>query len=79
MKTSTTTWVLLSGVVAVTGRWSQGKTLDPTMVIAVFFLALMLAIFEEVSEELAQAFALLILISFTFAYAPDILKRLKLK
>lgn len=64
--------ILLSGAIVVAGRWTQGKGLDVPSVIALFFLAVMIAGLSEIDNDLGRAFALLMLIAVTYAYGRDI-------
>lgn len=64
--------VLLSGAIVVAGRWTQGKGIDLPGVVALFFLAGMIAILSEVNQDIGRAFAALLLIAVVYTYGRDI-------
>lgn len=66
------------GVIAVVGRWSQGKHLDIKIAIGFGVLAMTVAAFNESYPELTGKFMLIILITALFTYGPDIFKRMGL-
>lgn len=67
---------VLTGVIVVLGRWSEGKTVEIKTVIAVTILALFLSLMEQGNAKLANGFALLIIIAATMRYAIPITKKL---
>lgn len=73
---NTTNWLLLAGAITVAGKWSRGEDISPKTVIAIVFLALFVAVMGEVDEDLASAFAALILVAVLLANGDDIIKRL---
>lgn len=72
-----TTWMVLSGVVVVAGRWSRGKGVDAGGIVGLFLLALMLTILSSVDEDFANGMAILVLIAVSYEYLPDILKSVR--
>lgn len=74
---NTSNWLILTGMVVIAGRWSRGESLDVRAVVALFVLALAVTMFSTVDNELANAVAILILMSTSYAYLPDILSKIK--
>lgn len=72
---NTTNAVVLTAFLVVAGRWSQGKPLDIRVAVGGAGLALFLAAINTADEGLATKFAVLILISAAFLYAPAIAKK----
>jgi len=60
---NTTSLLLLSGAVIVSGHWARGESISPKIVIAIVFLALMVGILGEIDQDIANAFTVLILIA----------------
>lgn len=73
---NTTNWLILAGAIVVAGKWSRGEDISPKTVIAIVFLALMIAVMGEVDDDIAKAFAALILVAVLLANGDDIIKRL---
>lgn len=63
---------LLTGLVAVIGRWSQDKGVDVPSVIGFVFVAIMLSVIQSVNEKVARAIAWLLLLSVALIYVPDV-------
>ena len=63
---------LLTGLVAVIGRWSQDKGVDVPSVIGFVFVAVMLSIIQGANEKVARAIAWLLLLSVALIYVPDV-------
>jgi hypothetical protein len=63
---------VLTAVIAMLGRWSKNKKTDIRFVIQMSVIALGLALTNEMNEELARKFALLIVVVAAFTYAQPI-------
>lgn len=74
----TTTSTLLAGSLVVVGRWVQDKPVNARIIIGIVGSALFLSLIGQADQELARAFGGIVLITATFAYAPDILKKVGL-
>ncbi len=61
--------VFTAGIVTA-GEWADGRKLSPRFLIGGTFLAVALAGISEISEEVASAFASLILLVVCFRYVP---------
>lgn len=66
---SVTAAMFWTGVAVVGGKWTQNKGLDLKAGVAVIFLTMMLMGLSSVNEDLASAFATLILIGAVLFYA----------
>lgn len=62
-------------LIAVAGRWSQGKPLDIKVAIGFGVLAMFVAAFNESYPALVSKFVIVILITAIFMYGPDIFKK----
>ncbi len=58
-----------------TGRWAEGKTIDGKVIIGTEFLTVGLAALGEMSPDLAQNFALLILVVAALRYVIPIVSK----
>lgn len=65
---------LITGVMVVAGKWSEGKTPNIDNAIGVGGIAIGLALMEQANEKLATSFAWLIVLSVTIVYFPKIVK-----
>lgn len=74
----TTSAIVVTGLLAVAGRWAQDKPLDVKVVVGIAVASLFLAFMAEVNEPLAQGFGILIVTVAAFTYLPDIAKKLGL-
>lgn len=59
---NTTTSALTGGAFVILGHWSRGKDLNAGIIIDVLFLAVMLALLNQINPSLAQKFGVLYLI-----------------
>lgn len=64
--------VLLTGMVWVAGRWSEGKNLTEAFAIGAFFVILGLSILNMMNDTLALTFAVLLLITAVIRYGISI-------
>jgi hypothetical protein len=78
MNDDNTTWIVLAGAIVIIGKWSQGKGMDAPAVIALAFLALMVAIMGNIDATLARYLTILILIVAVITYGPKIISKLGL-
>ena len=62
---NTTSSTMLSGALVVAGRWSEGKSVSPRVVVGVVVLVVILS---AMPDEIAKPFAMLILIAALFRY-----------
>lgn len=65
---------LLTGVIVVAGKWSEGKTPNIDNGIGVAGIAIGLALMDQANSKLATSFAWLIVLSVTIVYLPKIVK-----
>lgn len=63
-----TTAAVATGVVVITGRWAKKEKFDVKIVLAVTFLALMLALLSEGNPKLGGQFGTLILVGAVLFY-----------
>lgn len=75
---SSTNSLALTGLLVVIGRWAKGEKLEPRVFIAFAFIVLAMLVLTETNERFGNAFALLVLVGATFAYAPAIVRKLGL-
>jgi hypothetical protein len=76
---NTTTSVLLTMAIVIGGRWAQGETIHPRIVVGVLGSAVFLSLIGEFYDAgLAKMFGVMILLTAVFAYLPDITKKLGL-
>lgn len=68
------TAALVTGVLIVAGKWSDGKSPNMDNAVGVAGIAVGLALMEQASEKLASAFAWLIVLTVAFVYFPKIVK-----
>lgn len=68
----TTTVIVVTGIVLVAGRWSEGKSLTDSFGVGAFVVLLGIAIMNAMSETLALAFSVLILITSLLRYGLSI-------
>ncbi len=71
---STTTAVVMTAALAVTGAWVKDKSLSIRLAVGIGGVALFLAVIAEADAKLAQQLGVLILIGAVFVYGPDIVK-----
>lgn len=69
---NTTNAVVMTGGLAVLGRWSEGDGVDVRLMVAIVILALMLSSFPE---KIAQPLAYLMLAAVLFKYGPAIIDK----
>lgn len=63
---------VLTATTVTVGQWSAGEPLTPRYIVGGAFLAISLAVLNEMSEKLAAQFALLILVVTAFRWGPAI-------
>lgn len=73
-----TTAVVGTGVLMLAGTFAEDKKFDAKKVVALGFIAMMLAVFNEANPKLTGQFSLLLLVAAMFRYGPAIFKGLKL-
>ncbi len=65
---------LVAGALVIGGKWSQDKAPNIDNAVGIAGIAIGLALIEQASERLANAFAALILVSLAIVYLPSIVK-----
>lgn len=73
---NTTTSVVATGVIVLTGRWSDDKKLDVKVMVGGAVFAFALAVIGQTNQKLAEQFGALILVSAAFLYIPTIASKL---
>lgn len=66
--------VLLTGMVWIAGRWSEGKNLTEAFAVGAFFVILGLAFLNQMNDTFALTFAVLLLITAVIRYGLSISK-----
>lgn len=69
------TMAFATGALTVMGRWSQGKKVEPRVVIGLIGLLIFLSLLGEADQRLSMAFAAMVLVSALFMYGPDIFRK----
>ena len=67
------TIVLLTSVLVLLGRWSQGKKVEAKIVVGGIFAALLISLLDSTQPKLARGFALLFLAGAALTYVGPIL------
>jgi hypothetical protein len=67
------TIVLLTSIIVLLGRWSQGKKVEAKIVVGGIFAALIISILDSTQPQLAKGFALLFLTGASLTYIGPIL------
>lgn len=65
--------VLVTAVIVLLGRWSQGKKVEATIVVGGLFAALMISMLDSAQPKLARGLAWLIFTSAALTYLGPIL------
>jgi hypothetical protein len=65
---------LISGALVVVGKWAKGDAPNIDNAVGVAGIALGLAVLEQANEQLAAAFAVLIVVSIATVHLPTIVK-----
>lgn len=73
-----TTLIAVAALIAIAGQWSRKKSLNATMIIGFFFVALFIALLTEFNEKIAFYLSLLITTSVGLTYLPELLTKLGL-
>lgn len=67
--------VMLTAAVVALGRWAQGKKLDMPTVLALAFIAVMIAVIQEGNPKFGKQMAALILVGAVAVYGIDIFSK----
>lgn len=72
----TTTAVVATGAVVAGGRWASGQPVDIKIAIGIGALALIMAVFSKIDEQIAEMLGLIVLIGVSAKYLPAIIAKL---
>lgn len=73
---STTNWVVGTGVIVASGRWSNGEPLTINFAVGVGVFTIALALLANVDQGLANKYAIAVFILACFRYLPGIVQKL---
>lgn len=71
-----TTSVVATGAVAAAGRWAAGQQLDVKFAIGVGALAVVMAMFSKIDQNIAEMLGLIVLLGVSAKYLPAIVAKL---